>query len=120
VGAKADEYPARLSGSQRQRIAIARSLALDPEVMLFDEVTSAPDPELVGEVLRVMQSLREDGVTMVIVTHELGFAYHVADHIVFLSEGTIYEEGPPEQVLRSPARPVTQQFLAGHTQFRLP
>jgi polar amino acid transport system ATP-binding protein len=120
LAGKADEYPSRLSGGQQQRVAIARSLAMDPEVMLFDEVTSALDPELVGEVLRVMQSLREDGMTMMIVTHELGFAYHVADRVVFLSQGEVHEEGPPEQVLRAPRQPMTQQFLAGHTQFRLP
>lgn len=120
LGEKANEYPSRLSGGQQQRVAIARALAMDPEVVLFDEVTSSLDPELVGEVLNVMQSLREEGVTMVIVTHELGFAYHVADRVAFLSSGTIYEEGRPDQVLCAPVGKFTQQFLARHTQFRLP
>jgi len=117
---KADEYPARLSGGQQQRVAIARALAMDPDVMLFDEVTSALDPELVGEVLRVMRSLRDDGMTMVIVTHELGFAYHVADRVIFLNQGEIYEAGPPAEVLGRPQREKTIQFLNGHNQFRLP
>jgi len=117
---KADSYPANLSGGQQQRTAIARALAMDPDVMLFDEVTSALDPELVGEVLRVMRALREDGLTMVVVTHELGFAYHAADRIVFLSAGRIYEEGHPREILISPKRERTRQFLEGHNQFRLP
>ena len=117
---KAEEYPARLSGGQQQRVAIARALAMDPDVMLFDEVTSALDPELVGEVLRVMRSLRDDGMTMVIVTHELGFAYHVADRVIFLNQGEIYESGTPAEVLGQPKREKTIQFLNGHNQFRLP
>ena len=117
---KAEEYPARLSGGQQQRVAIARALAMDPEVMLFDEVTSALDPELVGEVLRVMRALRDEGMTMVIVTHELGFAYHVADQVIFLSQGAVYEQGTPTEVLTRPQREKTMQFLDGHNQFRLP
>jgi polar amino acid transport system ATP-binding protein len=117
---KADAFPARLSGGQQQRTAIARALAMDPQVMLFDEVTSALDPELVGEVLRVMRALREEGLTMVIVTHELGFAYHVADRIVFLNSGRVYEEGSPHDVLVAPKLERTRQFLDGHNQFRLP
>jgi polar amino acid transport system ATP-binding protein len=120
LGEKADEYPARLSGGQQQRVAIARALAMDPEIMLFDEVTSALDPELVGEVLRTMRALRDDGMTMLIVTHELGFAYHVADRVVFLHGGTIYEQGPPREVLLRPGRERTREFLEGHGLFRLP
>jgi polar amino acid transport system ATP-binding protein len=117
---KADSYPANLSGGQQQRTAIARALAMDPEVMLFDEVTSALDPELVGEVLRVIRALREEGMTMVIVTHELGFAYHAADRVVFLKAGGVYEEGHPHDILIAPKRESTRQFLEGHNQFRLP
>jgi polar amino acid transport system ATP-binding protein len=117
---KADSYPARLSGGQQQRVAIARALAMDPDVMLFDEVTSALDPELVGEVLRTMRALRAAGMTMLIVTHELGFAYHIAHRVVFLHEGEVYEEGPPDEVLVNPKRPRTRQFLEGHGLFRLP
>jgi polar amino acid transport system ATP-binding protein len=117
---KADEYPARLSGGQQQRVAIARALAMDPEIMLFDEVTSALDPELVGEVLRAMRALRDEGMTMLIVTHELGFAYHVADRVVFLHAGQIHEAGPPEVVLCRPQQARTREFLEGHGLFRLP
>src|SRR5207253_6963331 len=92
-------YPAQLSGGQQQRVAIARALAMDPHVMLFDEVTSALDPELVGEVLAVMRDLAEQGMTMVVVTHEMGFAREVADRVVFMDGGVIVEEGPPAQVL---------------------
>ena len=99
-----DEYPARLSGGQQQRVAIARALAMDPKVMLFDEVTSALDPELVKEVLDVMRELADEGMTMIVVTHEMGFARDVADHVVFMDEGVIVEEGPPAQILDSPAR----------------
>ncbi|GLK83808.1 amino acid ABC transporter ATP-binding protein [Ancylobacter defluvii] len=113
-------YPSHLSGGQQQRVAICRALAMDPDVMLFDEATSALDPELVGEVLRTMRSLREDGMTMLIVTHELGFAYHIADEVVFLSEGRIYEQGPPEQVMLHPKGERTRQFMLGHSEFRLP
>jgi polar amino acid transport system ATP-binding protein len=117
---KAAEYPARLSGGQQQRVAIARALAMDPEVMLFDEVTSALDPELVGEVLKVMRALSEEGMTMMIVTHELGFAYHVANEVVFLHDGNILEQGPPSAVLVNPSEERTRLFLDGHNQFRLP
>ncbi|WP_203968328.1 amino acid ABC transporter ATP-binding protein, partial [Sediminihabitans luteus] len=102
LGDRADHYPAQLSGGQQQRVAIARALAMDPELMLFDEPTSALDPELVGEVLGVMQDLARSGMTMVVVTHEIGFAREVADHVVFMDEGVVVEEGPPAQVLDAP------------------
>jgi polar amino acid transport system ATP-binding protein len=108
---KMDEYPARLSGGQQQRVAIARALAMDPKVMLFDEVTSALDPELVKEVLDVMRELADEGMTMVVVTHELGFARDVADHVVFMDEGVIVEEGPPAKILDSPTEERTKRFL---------
>jgi len=117
---KAGEYPARLSGGQQQRVAIARALAMDPEIMLFDEVTSALDPELVGEVLRTMRALSDEGMTMLIVTHELGFAYHVADRVIFLHDGLIHEQGTPREVLLHPRAPRTKEFLEGHGLFRLP
>lgn len=117
---KASAYPSRLSGGQQQRVAICRSLAMDPEVMLFDEATSALDPELVGEVLRAMRALRDDGMTMLIVTHELGFAYHIADRVAFLSDGLIHEIGAPQQVLVDPEQERTRQFILGHGEFRLP
>ena len=120
LGAKGDSYPARLSGGQQQRVAIARALALDPELMLFDEATSALDPELVGEVLQTMRSLAEEGMTMVVVTHELGFAYHVASRVIFLDQGRILEQGSPQSVLLEPVEPRTREFMAGHVQFRLP
>ena len=93
---------------------------MGPDVMLFDEPTSALDPELVGEVLRAIRQLSEEGMTMLIVTHEIGFAYHVADRVLFLHEGLIHEEGPPKEILVSPKKPRTQEFLAGHTQFSIP
>ncbi len=108
---KADAYPSKLSGGQRQRVAIARALAMSPEVMLFDEVTSALDPELVGEVLGVMQRLAEEGMTMVVVTHEIGFAHEVAHRVCLLDGGAIIEQGPPAEVLRRPSNPRTQAFL---------
>ena len=114
---KADAYPARLSGGQKQRVAIARALAMDPELLLFDEPTSALDPELVGEVLRVIRSLADEGRTMLLVTHELGFAYHVANRVLFIADGVIHEQGPPEQLLRHPTQPRTQAFLARHREF---
>ncbi len=117
---KADSYPSRLSGGQQQRVAIARALAMQPAIMLFDEATSALDPELVGEVLRTMLTLSEEGMTMLIVTHELGFAYHVADKIVFLHQGLIHEQGTPHDVLLHPTQLRTREFLEGHGQFRLP
>ena len=100
---KIHEYPSRLSGGQQQRVAIARALAMDPEMMLFDEATSALDPELVGEVLDVMRSLAEDGMTMMVVTHEMGFAREVADRVVFMDGGVIVEQGQPDRVLGRPA-----------------
>jgi polar amino acid transport system ATP-binding protein len=109
---KADHYPAQLSGGQQQRVAIARALAMRPRVMLFDEPTSALDPELVGEVLDVMRGLARDGMTMVVVTHEMGFAREVADTVVFLDQGTIIESGPPEQVLSAPSHERTRAFLS--------
>ncbi|RJQ08963.1 MAG: amino acid ABC transporter ATP-binding protein [Bacillota bacterium] len=108
---KADLYPAELSGGQKQRAAIARSLAMDPEVMLFDEPTSALDPELIGEVLEVMQDLAAEGMTMLVVSHEMGFAREVADRIIFLENGVIADEGPPEQFFTNPKNPRTREFL---------
>ncbi len=117
---KAQNYPSQLSGGQQQRVAIARALAMEPDVMLFDEVTSALDPELVGEVLVAMQELRREGMTMIIVTHELGFAYAVADRVLFLHEGRILEQGPPQELLMRPKQQRTIEFLAGHRQFQIP
>jgi polar amino acid transport system ATP-binding protein len=108
---KMDEYPERLSGGQQQRVAIARALAIDPHVMLFDEVTSALDPELIKEVLDVMRKLAAEGMTMVVVTHEMGFARDVADQISFLDDGTIIEEGPAGRVLDDPREERTKRFL---------
>ncbi|MBO5852218.1 MAG: amino acid ABC transporter ATP-binding protein [Clostridia bacterium] len=108
---KADEYPSRLSGGQKQRVAIVRALAMNPEVMLFDEPTSALDPEMVGEVLEVMKSLAKEGMTMVVVTHEMGFAKEVADRVVFMADGVIAEEGTPADIFENPKNPRTQQFL---------
>ncbi|MBV9537363.1 MAG: amino acid ABC transporter ATP-binding protein [Acidisphaera sp.] len=108
---KAAEYPERLSGGQQQRVAIARSLAMQPRLMLFDEATSALDPELIGEVLNVMRDLARDGMTMLIVTHEMQFAEDVADRVVFMDHGRIVDEGPPRELFRSPAHPRTQAFL---------
>ncbi|CAM3466162.1 amino acid ABC transporter ATP-binding protein [Kibdelosporangium persicum] len=109
---KADAYPGQLSGGQQQRVAIARALAMEPKLMLFDEPTSALDPELVGEVLDVMVGLAKDGMTMIVVTHEIGFARQVADHVVFMVDGAVVETGPPSQVLDNPEHQRTQQFLA--------
>ena len=108
-----DRYPAHMSGGQQQRVAIARSLAMEPEVMLFDEPTSALDPELVSEVLRVMQKLASEGRTMVVVTHEMGFAREVANHLIFLHQGKIEEQGIPAQVLSQPKSERLAQFLSG-------
>jgi len=108
---KIDLYPAELSGGQKQRAAIARSLAMDPKVMLFDEPTSALDPELIGEVLEVMQTLAAEGMTMLVVSHEMGFAREVADRIVFLEHGVVAEDGPPEQLFAAPRHPRTREFL---------
>ncbi|CAM4102357.1 ABC transporter [Lederbergia lenta] len=109
---KADAYPDSLSGGQKQRVAIARSLAMDPKVMLFDEPTSALDPELVGDVLQVMKDLAKDGMTMVVVTHEMGFAKEVGDRVLFIDEGVIAEEGDPEQIFDHPQNIRTQEFLS--------
>ena len=108
---KADAYPSQLSGGQKQRIAIIRALAMDPEVMLFDEPTSALDPEMVGEVLDLIKQLAEDGITMVVVTHEMGFAKEVADKVLFMSDGIIEEEAPPAEFFGAPKSPRLQQFL---------
>jgi ABC-type polar amino acid transport system ATPase subunit len=109
---KADVYPSQLSGGQAQRVAIARALAMSPRVMLFDEVTSALDPELVGEVLSVMRQLVDEGTTMVVVTHEMAFALEVADQVCFMDEGQIVEQGSADEVLRTPQHPRTQVFLS--------
>jgi polar amino acid transport system ATP-binding protein len=114
---RADAYPAQLSGGQRQRVAIARALAMRPTVMLLDEVTSALDPELVGEVLAVIAQLALDGMTMVIVTHEIAFAHEVADQVLFMSGGAIIESGPPQQILEQPQNPRTRAFLARFHRF---
>jgi polar amino acid transport system ATP-binding protein len=111
ISEKANQYPHRLSGGQQQRVAIARALAMDPKVMLFDEATSALDPELVGEVLRVMRQLAAEGMTMVVVTHEMGFARDVADRVVFMADGVIVEEGHPQQMFSAPRVDRTRQFL---------
>ena len=108
---KKDSYPSQLSGGQKQRIAIVRALAMEPQVMLFDEPTSALDPEMVGEVLDVMQQLAKEGMTMVVVTHEMGFAREVGDRILFLDEGYLLEEGTPEEVFGHPKEARTQEFL---------
>lgn len=109
---KIDAWPASLSGGQQQRVAIARSMAMDPSIILFDEPTSALDPELVGEVLEVMKKLAQEGMTMVIVTHEMGFAREVADRVVFIDQGIIQEQGTPEQIFTAPQNPRTAAFLS--------
>ena len=108
---KRDEYPIRLSGGQQQRVAIARSLCMNPDMMLFDEPTSALDPELIGEVLDVMRALADEGMTMLVVTHEMGFAKQVADRVLFIDEGVIQEQGPPREVLENPKSERTRRFL---------
>ena len=108
---RADAYPDQLSGGQKQRVAIVRALCMEPEVMLFDEPTSALDPEMVGEVLDVMKELAKEGMTMVVVTHEMGFTREVADRVIFMSEGTIVEEGTPEEIFTSPKEDRTKDFL---------
>jgi polar amino acid transport system ATP-binding protein len=112
LGDRMDHYPAQLSGGQQQRVAIARALAMEPELMLFDEPTSALDPELVGEVLAVMRDLATSGMTMMVVTHEIGFAREVADEVVFMDEGVIVERGAPDAVLGNPKQARTREFLA--------
>jgi polar amino acid transport system ATP-binding protein len=114
---KAGEYPSRLSGGQQQRVAIARALAMEPEILLLDEPTSSLDPELVGEVLRVIKALADEGRTMLLVTHELGFAYHFATRVLFLHDGVVHEEGTPDEVLKHPRRERTRAFLARFTEF---
>jgi len=109
---KADNYPSQLSGGQQQRVAIARALAMEPKVMLFDEATSALDPELVGEVLGVMRDLAREGMTMVVVTHEMGFARDVGDRVLFMDGGVVVEEGPPDQIFGAPRHERTQAFLS--------
>jgi polar amino acid transport system ATP-binding protein len=109
---KASSFPSQLSGGQQQRVAIARALAMDPKAMLFDEVTSALDPELVKEVLDVMRSLASEGMTMLVVTHEMGFAREVADRVIFMDDGMIVEEGPPGELFGSPSHPRTREFLS--------
>lgn len=108
---KVDEYPSRLSGGQQQRVAIARALCMNPDMMLFDEPTSALDPELIGEVLDVMRELADDGMTMVVVTHEMGFAQQVADRVIFMDGGVIVEDGPPREILVNPVHERTKRFL---------
>ena len=112
LAGKVDAYPAQLSGGQQQRVAIARALAMQPKLMLFDEPTSALDPELVGEVLDVMQTLARDGMTMIVVTHEMGFAREVAHRAVFMDDGVIVEEGPPRELIHSPQQERTKAFLS--------
>ncbi|MDD6021815.1 MAG: amino acid ABC transporter ATP-binding protein [Oscillospiraceae bacterium] len=109
---KADYYPHQLSGGQQQRVAIARALAMNPDIMLFDEPTSALDPEMVGEVLQVMKELAQAGMTMVVVTHEMGFARDVADRVIFMSDGVIVEQGTPEEIFTSPKEQRTKDFLS--------
>ncbi len=109
---KASVYPSSLSGGQKQRVAIARALAMEPKVMLFDEATSALDPEMVGEVLNVMKDLAKEGMTMIVVTHEMGFAKEVADRVLFMEEGIIYEDGTPEEIFNNPREKRTQEFLS--------
>jgi ABC-type histidine transport system ATPase subunit len=114
IADKRDAYPSEMSGGQQQRAAIARALAMEPDVLLFDEPTSALDPELVGEVLRVMRALAEEGRTMIVVTHEMGFAREVSSEVIFLHEGRIEEQGPPAQVLGAPRSERCRRFLAAH------
>lgn len=120
ISEKVKAYPNKLSGGQQQRVAIARALMMSPKVMLFDEATSALDPELVGEVLEVIRELSRQRVTMVVVTHELGFAYNVADKVLFLHQGTIHEHGPPAEILVRPKQTRTREFLESHEKYMLP
>ena len=113
IGDRGNDYPSHLSGGQQQRVAIARALAMEPEALLFDEPTSALDPELVGEVLKVMRTLAEEGRTMLVVTHEMGFAREASDQVLFLDQGRVEEVGPPEAVLVNPRSDRLKQFLAG-------
>ena len=111
MDSKADCYPSQISGGQKQRVAIARALAMNPKIMLFDEPTSALDPEMVGEVLAVMKELASEGMTMVVVTHEIGFAREVADRVIFMDDGYIVEQGTPQEVILNPKEPRTIDFL---------
>ncbi len=117
LSAHADKYPAQLSGGQKQRVGIARALGMDPHVMLFDEPTSALDPELTGEVLAVMQKLAREGMTMIVVSHEMGFAREVAQRIIFMEDGDIVEQGPPQQLFTQPQQERTRRFLRRLTDF---
>jgi len=117
LATKLDAYPGRLSGGQQQRVAIARALAMEPEILLFDEPTSSLDPELVGEVLRVIRQLADEGRTMLLVTHELGFAYHFATKVIFLADGVFHEVGTPDEVLKAPMQERTRAFLERFTEF---
>jgi polar amino acid transport system ATP-binding protein len=112
LGDRAEAYPSQLSGGQKQRVAIVRALCMDPDVMLFDEPTSALDPEMVGEVLDVMKQLAKEGMTMVVVTHEMGFAREVGSRVVFMDEGTIIEQGTPDEIFNTPKSPRLRDFLA--------
>ena len=112
ISDQADKYPSQLSGGQQQRVALARALAMEPRLMLFDEPTSALDPEMIGEVLDAMRELAKEGMTMMIVTHEMGFAREVADRVIFIEKGRIAEEGPPEKIFDTPEHPATQSFLS--------
>jgi len=116
---KLDTYPSQLSGGQQQRVAIARALAMAPEILLFDEPTSSLDPALVGEVLRVIRALADEGRTMILVTHEFGFAYRFATRVIFLCDGVIREQGTPEQIFKSPREPATRDFIAQSAEFAL-
>ena len=112
LASKADDYPNHLSGGQKQRVAIARALAMEPDIMLFDEATSALDPEITGEVLEVMKRLAEEHMTMVVVTHEMGFAREVADRVVFMDHGKVVEEGTPEEIFENPKNERLKSFLS--------
>lgn len=112
LGDRANDYPSQLSGGQKQRVAIARALAMEPEVLLFDEPTSALDPQMVGEVLEVMRNLAKEGITMIIVTHEMAFARDVSSHVVFMADGVIEEEGKPEDIFGNPQKAKTKEFLS--------
>ena len=119
IGDKADAYPSQLSGGQKQRVAIARALCMEPEIMLFDEPTSALDPEIVGEVLDVMKNLAQQGMTMVVVTHEMAFAKEVSDRVVFMDQGVILEQGSPKEVFGNPREPRTREFLSRYLEDKM-
>ena len=119
LGDRGNAYPAQLSGGQKQRVAIVRALMMEPEVMLFDEPTSALDPEMVGEVLEVMKELAHDGMTMVVVTHEMAFAKEVSDRVVFMDQGVILEQGSPKEVFGNPKEPRTREFLSRYLEDKM-